>query len=80
MVAIQENLLLCCENNSRLLPRQDWDIYREALANGLLCVCKAGETDVAFVDSMEGLWSQGISVVYRAWFSSFACYHVELFS
>lgn len=57
MVAIQENLLLCCENNSQLLPRQDWDIYREALANGLLCVCKAGETDVAFVDSMEGLWS-----------------------
>lgn len=57
MVAIQEKLLLCYENNSGLLPGQDWDIYREALANGLYWMCKAGKTDVTFVDSMEGVCS-----------------------
>lgn len=60
MVAIEEELLLCCKNNSHLLQGQYWAIYRATLAHGLLWMCKIGKSSFVVVDSVERLCGSGI--------------------
>lgn len=60
MVAIEEELLFCCKNNSQLLQGQHWAIYRAKLARGLLWMCKIGKSSFVVVDSVERLCGSGI--------------------
>lgn len=80
MATIPEAHILSCTNCDQSLQRQDWDSYRETLADGVQWMCEAREVFVLHRPLLEGLCCKGFPFLYWTGFSCSAPYYVELLS